>query len=59
MSEPTQPMAWKAPDQILCPVCCQEVADRVGAQDGFDVYVCPNAHITRLPVGRPIPLTTD
>lgn len=36
--------------RIKCPDC-DKVAERVGAQDACDVYVCPNDHLTRVKVG--------
>jgi len=40
----------KGPPKIKCPECSQ-VANRVGAQDACDVYVCPDNHLTRVKVG--------
>lgn len=44
----------KAAESIICPTCSAK-ADRVGAQDSCDVYVCTNdpTHLTRIRVGFP------
>lgn len=44
----------KAPETTACRTCTK-VASRVGAQDGLDVYVCADEHLTRYPIGRPHP----
>jgi hypothetical protein len=40
-----------APTTATCRTC-QQPADRVGAQDGLNVYVCADQHITRIPIGK-------
>lgn len=32
---------------IVCPTCSKK-AERVGAQDGCDVYLCIEKHVTRV-----------
>lgn len=35
---------------IVCPICSDR-AERVGAQDDCDVYVCEQKHLTRIKIG--------
>lgn len=37
---------------IVCPDC-KKRAERVGAQDGCDVYVCAEKHVTRVRLNWP------
>ena len=36
---------------IICPIC-NERAERVGAQDYCDVYLCEKQHITRIKISE-------
>lgn len=40
--------------RIVCPRCTKPtVAERAGAQDGCDIYVCKNEHITKVKLSAP------